>query len=402
MNKFFSVNKIMYIVIILLVAFIIAVIVEGIKKRKINRKLTENYKPPTNIPPNYLKYNTNLTHISNDPTGEPLAFKPENNFNYTQLYYAFLVQLFQALSHQKQKYDTVLVKNYPKNTIDTNARDKLHILMEPLLKRIKEIAPMTNFWIVGYESWRVYQVKDSPLKINQIDCFIFDRIGLTEVRLLLEICELPKLEGVHKYKCRKGSNATNVAKETTPEFPRYYIGYPAFDQLIPLPNEVIVTGNNVENSRGIDYQIPCPFEKIWINWIEIINSSLTLNSLENFKGPQLQGLNKIPFDYTKWEGGNDPYQLPNRVTNQWPTLDTQPKDVKAWPCTPVPFVWDSLGNRPIVNPTRKCPGVRTALTQPPLTTSYDPSMFDYPRKQNQYTWLFNNAKIIPALQYMGA
>jgi len=391
----------MYTPIILSFVFIIIILI-GIIYQK--QKIAEPYKAPTSIPPNYNKYNTNLTHISNDPTGEPLAFNPKNNFNYTQLYYAFLVQLFQALSFQRKIYEKTLVKNYPKNTIDTHARDKLDLLIKPLLKRIKQIAPMTDFWLVGYESWRIYQVKNDPIKINQIDCFIYDRIGWTEIRLLLEICELPKKNAINSTQCRQinNKNLKTCAQETTPQFPRYFVGYPTNDQLIPLPTEVIITEKTVQNLNGVNYPIPCPFEKIWINWIEIVNSNLTLNSFEKFNGKQLSGINKIPFDYSKWDGGNNPYQLPNRATNQWPTIDSQPPNIKAWPCTPVPFVWDSLGNRPIVQPTKRCPGIRTSLTQQPLTTSYDPSMFQYPRNITKYTWMFDNSKIIPALQYMGA
>ena len=391
----------MYTIAILSIALIIVIIIVAVKNKQ---KIKESYKPPSHIPPNYTKYNTNLTEISTDPSGEPLAFNPKNNFNYTQLYYAFLVQLFQALSYQKKQYSKTLVKNYPKNTIDDAAKDKLNLLVQPMLERIKQIAPMTDFWLVGYESWRVYQENNGPLKINQIDLFLYDRVGWTEVRLLMEIAELPKNAGIGKYNCRHiaDKKLKTCAAETTPDFPRYYIGYPANNQLIPLPTEVIVTEKSILNFKGINYPTPCPFEKIWINWIEIVNSNLTVNAFENFKGPQLKGLYDIKLEHSKWTGGNDPYQEPNRVTNQWPTLDTQPKDIKAWPCTPVPFIWDSNGIRPKVDPTRKCPGIRTSLVQQPLTASLDPSMFQYPRNITQYRWMFDNTRIIPALQYMGA
>ena len=83
----------MLIVILIIIIIVIAVI-------NTKRDCEEQYiNKPTVIggnPPNYNDYNTQLTHISNDPSGEPLAFDDKNNFNYTQLYYAFLVQLFWA------------------------------------------------------------------------------------------------------------------------------------------------------------------------------------------------------------------------------------------------------------------------------------------------------------------
>ena len=382
------------------IIFIVIVVVAYIFRKKI----FENYKAPTTIPPNYEKYNTQLTHIANDPSGEPLAFDPKNNFNYTQLYYAFLVQLFQSLSSKKKKYDMKLVENYAKNTIDYNNLDSLNIIMKPLVLKIKEIAPQTDFWIVGYESWRIYQDNNSPLKINQIDCWVYDRVNWTQLRLFLEICEMPKKGAEGKYECRfKGDKKLKTcAEETTPEFPMYTIGIPSHDQLIPLPTEVVITGRDVENLRGVDFKIPCPFEKIWINWVEIFNSGLVLNAFENFKDEQLKGYDKPILDYTVYKSDNNsPYQDPNQVTNQWPTLDTQPKGVKNWACSMIPFVWDQFGQLPAKTPTRTCPGKRYDLEQTPLTTSLDPSMFNYPRGQTQYTWLFANTNKDMGLQYEG-
>ena len=350
-------------------------------------KYRENYK---NLPPGVGYTLENDLDIQN----------PKMQKNYTQTYFMFLLQLFAALSSKRKAYNTTLLENHAKNTIDSNAQDKLNILVQPVLSRIKEVAPMTEFWQVGYETWKVYKIDNSPLLLNKIDMFIYDRIGWTELRILLEICELPKGNPTD---CRKKGDPSfvSVAEKTTPEFPRYWVGYPAHDQLIPLPDEVIVSEKSVENAKGVNYAIPCPYEKIWINNIEIVNSNLTLDAFENYSGVSLPGINRIPFDYTKYSGDNNPIQFPNRVNNQWITLDTQPKNVNAYPCTPVPFVWDSLGLRPEVHPTRRCPGVRTATTQQPLTTSLDPSMFQYPRNITKYTWMFDNTRIIPALQYIG-
>jgi len=362
----------MYIPIILLL-LIIVIVISCLNSQKI----TEKYKNSTDTLEKDLDFQKQIDN---------------KNYNYTQVYYMFLLQLFSALSSRKKKYDITLIENYAKNTIDYNAQDKLNIIVQPVLTKLKEIAPMTDFWQVGYESWRIYQINDSPLLLNKIDLFLYDRIGWTEIRLLLEICELPKSES-SEINCRYPDKSSDA--------PRFFIGYPANDQLIPLPNEVIITEKSVQNTKGISYKIPCPYEKIWINSMEIVNSNLTLDAFEDYNGISLPGIDKIPFDYSKYSGENNPIQLPNYINNKWPTLDTQPKDIKAWPCTPVPFVWDSLGNRPYVHPTKRCPGIRTSTTQLPLTASLDPSMFQYPRNITKYTWLFDNTRIIPALQYTG-
>ena len=283
--------------------------------------------------------------------------------------------------------------------------DKLRILMDSFLAKIRELAPQTDFWVTGYESWRIYQDKDSPLKINQIDCFIYDRVNWTQVRLLLEIIEMPTKESMGKYECRhiNDKSLQTCAKETTPEFPTYPVGYPVNNQLIELPTETITSGNQVANYKGINFPIPCPFEKLWINWVEIVNSSLVLNAFENYPDKQLEGIYNIPFDHSEYKlkGKYFPYQDINRVTNQWPTINTQPKGVEPWPCTPVPFVWDSQGVRPEVKPTRTCPGKRTSLFETELTASYDPSMFNYPRGVTDYTWLFANTNKDMGLAYEG-
>lgn len=403
MNIFFLL-KLMYKLIIVFIIIIIILIIFAVINSK---KMFENYKAPTTTPPNYEKYNTELTHIANDPTGEPLAFNPKNNFNYTQLYYAFVVQLFKSLSSKSKKYDKKLVENYAKNTITYNNLDSLRFIMEPLLKEINRIVPQTNFHIVGYESWRIYQDKNSSVKINQIDCWIYDRTNLTQLRVLLEICELPFKGGEGKYECRKVNDKElkTCASETTPEFPTYTIGIPSNNQIIPLPTEVIITGHNVQNAKGINYPRPCPYEKIWINWVEIVGTNLVLNAFENFGDKQLPGLNRIPFDYTVWKSDNNsPYQDPNRVTNQWPTLKDQPKDLEAWPCSMDKFEWDSQGT--IIPPSkpkesRRCPGKRHGLEQEPLTASFYNSYFNFPRGITQYRFMFANEVIIPALQYMG-
>ncbi len=390
-----------YIIFILIAIIILSVIAANLKYN-----FFEKYKSPTTLPPNYTKYNTELTEISNDPSGEPLAFdETKNNFNYTQLYYAFLIQLFKTMSQNKREYEKTLVKYHAKNTVDYHAMDALDGFMKPFLKKINELTNgRTDFWQVGYESWKIFQVNDSPLKINEIDVFLYDRIGWTEIRLLVQIIELPTKDAVGKYDCRVTGDKKlqTCAKMTTPEFPTYPIGIPSDDQLIPLPTEVVTTGKNVENYNGVDFPVPCGFEKLWINWVEIVNSNLVLNAFEEYPDVQLQGLNKIPFDYTKYtppNGRQNPYQDYARATNQWPTLGNQPKGVKNWACTPRPFTWDSQGVQPEVHPTRTCPGVRHDLTQTPLTASLDPSMFNYPRAITQYTWMFRNDAVIPSMMY---
>ena len=388
-----------YITFILLIIFIIIFLIYtykiGYQNRDNFKNNINNNKQLQEI--NYLKYNTDLTKVAFNPTGNPLDYMPlKKNYNYTTLYYLFLIQLFQALSVQKIDYKKKLINNYPKSILDSNLINTLDMLVKPLLKKIKQIAPMTDFWLVGYESYDLYQIKNSNLKLHRIDCFLYDVNGVVQIRLLLEIVEEPKK--IKKFK----SKEPTCAQKTTPSIPYYYIGYPCQNQLIPLPSQVIVTGRDVLSEKGTKYPVPCPYEKIWVNYAEIVNSSLVLNAFENFGINDLPGLNQIPINYSVWKGGNDPYYLPSKYRNRWTKFKDEPKNLKAWPCTPIPFVWNLYGTPPAVYPTKDCPGLRRSTQEAPLTTSYDPSMFDNPRNTDEYNWLFSNSQNTPTDLYHGS
>ena len=345
---------------------------------------------------NYLKYNTDLTKIAINPSGNPLDYKPlKDNYNYTKLYYIFLIELFKALSVNKEDYNIKLIDKFPKSIINSNITNTLDMLVKPILGRIKQIAPMTDFWLVGYDNYDLYEIKNSNLKLHKINCFLYDVNGVVQIRVLLEIIEEPKK--IEKFK----SKEKTCAQKTTPSIPYYYIGYPCKNQLIPLPSQVIVTGLDVLSQKGIKYPVPCPYERIWLNYAEIINSNLVVNAFENFGIDDLPGLNQINTPYSVWKGGNDPYYLPSKYRNKWNKFKDQPKNIKAWPCTPIPFIWNLYGTPPKVTPTKKCPGLRSSTTQAPLVANYNPSMFNNPRNENEYKWLFNLAQNDPSDLYNG-
>ena len=123
---------------------------------------------------NYLKYNTDLTKIAINPSGNPLDYKPlKENYNYTKLYYIFLIELFKALSVNKEDYKIKLIDKFPKSIINSNITNTLDMLVKPILGRIKQIAPMTDFWLVGYDNYDLYEIKNSNLKLHKINCFLY-------------------------------------------------------------------------------------------------------------------------------------------------------------------------------------------------------------------------------------
>lgn len=67
------------------------------------------------------------------------------------------------------------------------------------------------------------------------------------------------------------------AEYTTFPFPKYFIGYPAIEQSIPLPTEVIVTGRDILSTKGIDPEWP-NFKALWLNAVWQKNSDLALGT----------------------------------------------------------------------------------------------------------------------------
>ena len=87
----------------------------------------------------------------------------------------------------------------------------------------------------------------------------------------------------------KDNSFKTCAELTTPAFPIYFMGYPTFDQMIPLPTQVISSGKTgcVLSNKGVQkYPI---FKSCIINKVSLENSDLVL------------GINSTNLSYT----GND-------------------------------------------------------------------------------------------------
>lgn len=67
------------------------------------------------------------------------------------------------------------------------------------------------------------------------------------------------------------------AEYTTFPFPRYFGGYPALEQTIPLPSEVIVTGRDILSRKGVDADWP-NLKGLFLNRVWSQNSNLALGT----------------------------------------------------------------------------------------------------------------------------
>lgn len=74
-----------------------------------------------------------------------------------------------------------------------------------------------------------------------------------------------------------GKSPLTCSEYTTFPFPRYFIGYPTLDQMIPLPSQVIVTGIDVLGQKGKDPNYP-NFKELYLNSVKLENSDLALGT----------------------------------------------------------------------------------------------------------------------------
>jgi len=367
--------------------------------------------------PNYKQYNTGLQKIMDYPDKLKIDTDKPYFTNKTNNDYESLIYFMNYLSQNQVKFNyNDELTLYTRNDIDQYRREEIYTLINPILERINEMAQNKfRFHFVGVENVRKQTIKDTNFRSYIIDFNVWDIRTYSGYRLRGEIIMVPQITS------KKPDDKLNVAKLTTPEFPKYFGGYPTVNQLIPLPSQVSVTGKFVMTDGGIDYPTPTPYSTLFLNWIEIFNSNLTLNAeakyVENGVGGTPSGnlefstvikedevLLKNANPLTAYVGGeiknnlesspisnaDTMYSEPAKAANQWIRLYSQPQKLQAWPCTPYPKTWNEWGVPDKIPPeTKNCHGHRSSMQQTPLTVSYDPSMFNNPRNSTSYQWMFN-------------
>jgi len=115
---------------------------------------------------------------------------------------------------------------------------------------------------------------------------------------------------------KKGQTKT-CAEYTTFPFPKYFIGYPTFDQMIPLPTQVISTGPGLVLSQGgktADYP---NFKSLVLNRVWIENSDLALGTelpttLDGYTPGAVNDTNLARSKYPKQRFYRDDVQFPEK------------------------------------------------------------------------------------------
>tara|TARA_B100000780_G_C21115333_1_gene451169 strand:+ start:1193 stop:2230 length:1038 start_codon:yes stop_codon:yes gene_type:complete len=215
-----------------------------------------------------------------------------------------------------------------------------------------------NYHFINTNYGRIKCVNSSD-KVNYIyEIFVAETKGISVSLYKMRI-------NVILYKDDSTSeNVTTVTDSTNYPFKHYDIGMPSLDQMIPLPTEVIPTGNEVLGNKSINPIKANKINKLHINYATIENSTLVLHphKLTN----KIPGSSNSSIESSIVEGFDSGYVYPSTVRNQWPQINKEDqKSAYNWPCTPVPFTWNRLGvTTNIPKTTTKCPGHTYSLDKP--------------------------------------
>jgi hypothetical protein len=213
---------------------------------------------------------------------------------------------------------------------------------------------------------------------------------------------------IEPYIDNKGNNKIETCAEyTTFPFPKYFIGYPTLDQMIPLPTQIISTGSGLVLSQGgknSDYPL---FKAIYLNQVWMENSDLTLGtelpSILFSSIPPAVNDSNLPSSKYPDKKSIKPNNLPSgwihnaKSRNKWPKLWSEPRDRFEYPSAPVGYMWNNLGVRyPIPEPDYKNPGIRWSTQQAPRTPYYWPTLTGLPSNGGPNYWLFDQTRGVEA------
>lgn len=350
---------------------------------------------------------------------------PALNINKTQNTAYEISKLFDRLSsNQKKTLDQTKIvedETYTKATIPPPIRQELDQAINALLMGIHKLSGK-QFRATYYENVRV--ITDNEDNRHFIaDVFVMCDNGLHKemnLRLKLDFIKYSK----PFYKKRDLRERCSVA--TTPQFKKYpYVGYPVNNQYVPLPTQVIPTGNEVlatnvydfAQNSGIDYYIPAQIKDLHLNSIKIMNSTLHLhadlingvntaprlvdddsenasisNSTGNISSSMGISDNSLDFTHINFDNSLDLSINKVRQMNKWPTVNLEERHVR-FPYFKHPDKWDQDGvyDDPRYNIGKgKRYGLSSVMTNNDYeTVNKHPYIVELPHNAGENYWLFD-------------
>ena len=350
MNNKVLLSQGFFILIILLIGFYY--------KKKFKKNDNENLYNINKYKPNYSKENfrifisNNLNELLNKFNRTPLTFNSECK-----------------------------IENYIQNKTPLKVRLDLRQISEYVLKLLNKKS-IFNFNQTNFGNVKV----KTDINLNRQYIYeLFVRETNNDFSLKLNINVLTFINKKIALKYYKQSDLEFYCKG----FKYYPIGIPSLNQLIPTPMSVIPTGNQIISNNGINYPKKDDIRILYINSINIENSTLVLNP-NNIVENNIVGIENISLEngpVTEW---TSPFIEKSVIRNKWPTLKSKPLYQKAWPCTLPSQDWDELGvSDPEVFPTKLCPGLRSSTKQLPLIPEFWRTLTTIPVNSGENQWLFS-------------
>ena len=279
-------------------------------------------------------------------------------------------------------------------TIDLRTNLDLDFITRTIISKLN--CAEFNFIKTSYD--RVIKIQNKNQIQYKYDAFISEMNHVMTFKFKINV-----VIDYIKDPAKKYLTATEV---TNYPFKTYPIGIPKKDQLVPLPTEVIPTGNIVLGTTSVDPIIKHNMSNIYINYIMIENSTMVYNPEEITR--KTAGVNDTTLDSSIIEtfqsSPNDRKLRMAKYRNPWSKLPGQNKNKHNWPCKPKSFSWDSLGvipNNKMVKPTKDCPGA-SWWRSPPLNEFQAWPIFNKATAHSgEYYNLFDLSNGVPQTGFSG-
>ncbi len=229
----------------------------------------------------------------------------------------------------------------------TTTRDRLRMDLDQITKQIIPILNSNSydFSSTNYGDVYVWTDKKNNEEIKY-ELFLWDKKHFFEIKFLVHVIKFVDNKSVSQYGVKKSPYL----------FPTYFLGYPAFDQMIPPPDQVIPSMNASNEPNGICTNDPLPIKYLYINRVDIWNSTLVVNYGKNLHENAKMNIegsnseNKIggvwdnKLDYLDVKGDKNPIYQKATDYNKWPTLDEEPQWLAQYPAKEPPInKWDDEG-----------------------------------------------------------
>ncbi len=300
--------------------------------------------------------------------------------------------------------------NYQSYTQSTT-RDRLRMDLDQITDRIINIinSKTYDFSKTNYGDVEVWTDKENNEEIKY-ELFLWDKKHFFEIKFLVHVVKFVDKKYAGHYGVKKSPYL----------FPTYFIGYPCKDQLIPPPDQVITSGNVSNYPEGICTNDPLPIQYLYINHVDIWNSTLIVNYAKNMypypvmkiseKPNGMGGITDSKLEYIGVKGDKNPIYQIAKDYNKWIRLDSEPSWEGQYPCKEPPFnKWNDegiyyyekgQGAIPEGKCKLTCAGTRWSSMNEPLQPNFWVSNYQsQPCGEN--FWLFDNARGLPGVFFGG-